>query len=152
MEKGVAERHLVCSRCHRIIYPQIAPAVIVGVIDGDRILMTRYARRGSGLALIAGFTEIGETVEETVRREVMEEVGVRVKDITFYKSQPWAFSGTLLMGFYAQLDGDDTLTVDTRELSEAFWVKRDAIDVANQDLSLTNEMICQFAAGKENIG
>ena len=59
-----------------------------------------------GYALIAGFTEIGETAEDTVRREVMEEVGLRVKDIRYYGSQPWGMDSNLLMGFYARLDGD----------------------------------------------
>ena len=69
--------------------------------------------------MIAGFAEIGETIEETVHREVMEEIGVKVKNLRYYKSQPWSFSGTLLFGFYCDLDGDDTLTVDHDELSMA---------------------------------
>ena len=63
----------------------------------------------------AGFAEIGETIEETVHREVMEEVGLKVKNLRYYKSQPWSFSGTLLFGFFCDVDGDDTLTVDHEE-------------------------------------
>ncbi len=87
----------------------LSPAVIVGVIDRERerILMTRYANRPDSklAALIAGFMEVGETVEETVRREVFEETGVRVKNIRYYKSQPWAFSGSVLVGFFLLLGG-----------------------------------------------
>ena len=78
-----------CSACGNTVYPKIAPAVIVGVINGDKILLTKYNGRAyKKYALIAGFTEIGETAEETVAREVMEEAGIKVKDITYYKSQP----------------------------------------------------------------
>ena len=72
--------------------------------------MSKYSGRTyKKYALLAGFAEIGETVEETVRREVMEEVGLKVKNIRYYKSQPWAFSDTLLLGFYCDLDGEDRL-------------------------------------------
>ena len=111
-------------------FPKICPAVIVGVTDGNRILMSKYAGRSyKKYALLAGFTEIGETVEETVAREVMEEVGLKVKNIRYYKSQPWAFSDTLLMGFYCDLDGDAEVTLDEEELALAEWFERDEIPV-----------------------
>lgn len=141
------ERMLRCG-CGNMIYPRISPAVIVGVIDGDRLLMTKYAGRiYRNYALIAGFTEIGEPIEETVRREVLEEAGVRVKNIRFYKSQPWPFSGSLLMGFFCDLEGSDTIVMDAEELSVAEWVRREDISVEADDISLTNEMIIEF---KEN--
>ena len=75
--------------------------------------MSKYAgREYKKYALLAGFTEIGETLEETVSREVMEEVGLKVKNITYYKNQPWAFSDTLLMGFFCELDGSDQVKLD----------------------------------------
>ena len=98
--------------------------------------------------MIAGFTEIGENAEQTVAREVMEEVGLKVKNIRYYKSQPWAFSGSLLMGFFAELDGDDVITLDTNELSEAGWFSRDEIDLEDDHLSLTREMIMLFKQNK----
>ena len=102
-----------CACCGNMVYPKIAPAVIVGVIYDNKILMTKYSdREYKKYALIAGFTEIGETAEETVRREVMEEVGLHVKNIRYYKSQPWALSGSLLAGFFCELDGDDTISRD----------------------------------------
>ena len=79
--------------------------MIVGVTDGDEILLTKYAGRAfTKYALIAGFAEIGESIEDTVRREVMEEVGLKVKNLRYYKSQPWSFSDTLLMGFFVQVE------------------------------------------------
>ena len=128
-----------------MVYPKISPAVIVGVIHNDKILMSKYAGRAyTRYALIAGFTEIGENAEQTVAREVMEEVGLKVKNIRYYKSQPWAFSDSLLMGFFAELDGDDTITLDTNELAEAGWFSRDEIDLEDDHLSLTREMIMLF--------
>ena len=144
------ERMMFCEECKNMIYPKISPAVIVGVLDGDRILMTKYSGRAyKRYALIAGFNEIGETIEETVRREVMEEVGLRVKNVRYYKSQPWSFTDTLLMGFYCDLDGDDTIRLDTDELSVGEWIRREDIPNTPEGLSLTNEMIIRFKNGLE---
>ena len=132
------ERMLYCPECHNMVYPRISPAVIVGVLNGDQILMSKYAGRAyTNYALIAGFTEIGESAEQTVAREVMEEVGLRVKNIRYYKSQPWAFSGSLLMGFFCDLDGDDKIILDKNELAEAGWFRRSEIDLADDHISLT---------------
>lgn len=142
------ERMLFCPRCRNMVYPRISPAVIVGVLNGDKILMSKYAGRSyTNYALIAGFTEIGETAEQTVAREVMEEVGLKVKNIRYYKSQPWAFSGSLLMGFFCELDGPDIITLDTSELSEASWFSRDEITLEDDHISLTREMIIRFKEG-----
>ena len=112
------ERMLSCPQCGNTIYPKICPAIIVGVIDGERILLTKYAGRNNpNYALIAGFTEIGEAAEETVMREVYEEVGVRVKNLRYYKTQPWGMASDLLIGYYAELDGDPFITLDRNELS-----------------------------------
>ena len=148
MTPDAKERMLYCKECGNMEYPKICPAVIVGVTDKDRILMSKYAGRAyKHYALIAGFTEIGETVEQTVAREVMEEVGLKVKNIRYYKSQPWAFSDTLLMGFYCDLDGDDTIRLDENELAVAQWFERKEIPEPVSLESLTNEMIIQFKNG-----
>ena len=99
--------------------------------------MSQYAgREYKKYALLAGFTEIGETVEETVAREVMEEVGLKVKNITYYKSQPWSFSDTLLMGFFCELDGEEDVTLDEEELALAQWFEREEIPAEPDDVSL----------------
>lgn len=143
------ERMLKCEHCGNMVYPRISPAIIVAITDGDRILLTRYEGRVyKRYALVAGFCEIGETAEETVAREVMEEVGVKVKNITYYGTQPWGLTGGLLLGYKAELDGDDTITLDRNELSEAVWVRRDEMDVEPDDVSLTNDMMCAFREGR----
>lgn len=149
MKKDEKERMLFCEACHAMEYPKICPAVIVGVTDGNRLLLTKYAgREYTKYALVAGFAEIGESIEDTVRREVMEEVGLKVKNITYYKSQPWSFTDTLLFGFYCELDGDSKITLDETELSVAQWFEREEIPVKDRSVSLTNEMILNFKYGK----
>ena len=144
------ERMLLCPHCGNMIFPKISPAVIVAITDGDRLLLSKYAGRAyTRYALIAGYTEIGETLEQTVQREVMEEVGLTVKNIRYYKSQPWGVDGNVLMGFYCDLDGSDVIHLDKTELSLAEWHDRHALPAHDDGISLTREMIRVFEEGKE---
>ncbi len=150
MKKDEKERMLFCESCHAMEYPKICPAVIVGVTDGNRLLLTKYAgREYKKYALVAGFAEIGETIEETVQREVMEEIGLKVKNITYYKSQPWSFTDTLLFGFYCEVENPQEIVLDRNELSVAEWFEREEIPVTEKSVSLTNEMILNFKHGGE---
>ncbi|MCQ2407017.1 MAG: NAD(+) diphosphatase [Oscillospiraceae bacterium] len=144
MQQDSAERALICTECGHRIYPRINPAVIVGVISHGRILITRYRRGYAHNALVAGFTEIGETLEETVAREVMEETGLCVRNIRYYKSQPWGMAQDILMGFFCEADGDDLIRMDENELKSAVWCKPDMIELQPQQHSLTNEMMQLF--------
>lgn len=144
------ERAVKCPNCGNIIYPKICPAVIVGVTHGSKIMMTRYAGRPyKGNALIAGFCEIGETAEDTVRREVYEEVGLKVKNIRYFASQPWGFDSNLLLGYFCELDGEADIKMDENELSRAEWVSRDDIGEEMSKLSLTATMMMYFKEHKE---
>ena len=147
-EHSRSERALVCPECGNTIYPRINPAVIIGVTNGDRLLITRYRRGYVHNALVAGFTEIGETVEETVSREVMEEAGLRVKNIRYYKSQPWGMASDLLMGFFCEVDGDTEIHMDESELKYAAWLSPEEIELQPNNYSLTNEMMRLFKEGK----
>lgn len=144
MRHDDSERALVCTECGHKIYPRINPAVIVGVISRGRLLITRYRRGYAHNALVAGFTEIGETLEETVAREVMEETGVRVRNIRYYKSQPWGMAQDILMGFFCEAEGSDEIRMDDNELKSACWCKPDEIELQPQQHSLTNEMMKLF--------
>ena len=147
---GDSERMLRCPDCGNLIFPRINPVVIAAVTDGDRLLLSRYAGRGyTHFALLAGYTEIGETVEQSVHREVFEEVGLRVKNLRYYKSQPWGVDGNILMGFFCDLDGDDTISIDETELSHAAWYPRHDLPIEDDGFSLTREMIRIFGEGKE---
>lgn len=144
-------RELACPACGNVLYPKICPAVIVGITNGDELVMTKYAGRAyNHYALVAGFVEVGETLEQCVAREVREEVGLRVKNVRYYKSQPWSFTDTLLAGFFCDVDGDPTIHVDHDELQLGGWVRRADVPLdPADDSSLTNEMIALFARGGE---
>ena len=143
-------RMMQCETCNNMVFPKIAPAVIVGVTHGDKILMTKYAgREYKRYALIAGFTEIGETVEETVQREVMEEVGLKVKKIRYCKSQPWGFDSNLLLGFFCELADEHEICLDREELSLAEWVDYHDILDDPEKLSLTHNMMEYFRDQKK---
>lgn len=143
------ERMLRCFHCDNRVYPRINPAVIVGVTHNDKLLLTKYKGRAyKKYALVAGFTEIGESFEQTVQREVMEEVGLKVKNIRYYKSQPWGFSDNILAGYFCEVDGESIIIRDEEELSVAEWFQREEIPVEPEDLSLTNEMIIAFKQGQ----
>ncbi|MBR1599671.1 MAG: NAD(+) diphosphatase [Lachnospiraceae bacterium] len=141
------ERAMRCDNCGQIFYPRLNPAVIAGVRNGDSILLTRYKQGFKYNALVAGFVEVGETIEEAVAREVKEETGLSVKNIRYYKSQPWGIAGDLLAGFYCDVDGDDTIHMDETELKYAQWVKREDIELQPAQYSLTNEMMQMFRDG-----
>lgn len=143
------ERMLHCPECDKRVYPRINPAVIVAVTDKDRLLLTTYkGREYKNYALVAGFTEIGESFEDTVRREVMEEAGLKVKNIRYYGSQPWGFADNILAGYFCEVDGAGEIHMDEEELASAAFFARDEIEVEYTDSSLTNEMICAFKNGK----
>lgn len=145
MRDSNSERAKVCPVCRNTVYPTLSPAVIVGIIDQDRILLAKNVNSHTGnYALIAGYCEIGETCEATLKREVMEEVGLKVKNIRYYKSQPWGLSSSLLMGFFADLDGSDKITLQRSELREAKWFPRNQLQKKEVLDSLTLEMIDAF--------
>ena len=138
-------RMLACPRCGNQIFPKICPAIIAAVVDGDRILLTKYAGRAyKNYALIAGFTEIGETAEDTVRREVFEETGVHVKNLRYFATQPWGIDADLLLGYFAELDGSPEIHMDAEELALAGWYRRGEIEPPKDHVSLTNTMIQAF--------
>lgn len=148
------ERMMRCPKCGNLMFPKISPAIIVAVVDKqrDRLLVTRYAGNVNGYALVAGFVEIGETVEECVSREVMEETGIKIKNIQYYGSQPWGFAGNLMMGYLAELDGDDTIHLDEEELATACWLSAEELPEVPERSSLTRDLIRRFKEKIEPFG
>jgi len=142
------ERSLTCQRCGFTLFPGISPAVIVAITDGERLLLARNAHGTfRHYSLIAGYVEIGETAEQAVHRETLEEVGLRLKDVRFIASQPWGLSQSLMLGFHAVLDGDDAITLQESELAEARWFNRDELPEAASASSVAFELIDRFRRG-----
>ncbi len=143
-----SERALGCQGCGQVAYPTVSPAVSVAITQGDRLLMARNARGAfHHFSLIAGYVEPGESLEDTVHREVMEEVGLRVKNLRYVGSQPWGLSQSLMVGFHAELEGGDEITLQESELAEARWFHRSEIAPNPNPLSLSFTMIESFRAG-----
>lgn len=119
------ERAKCCPECGLVQYPRLSPAVIVGITKGDQILLARNVNfRKSFYGIISGFVEQGETLEEAVRREAMEEVGIRVKNITYLESKPWSSGDAFMIGFLAEYDSGE-INIDGKEIVAADWFSKD---------------------------
>lgn len=141
-EKSSQTPHRVCPKCGREEYPRICPAVIVLITDSDnRILLAHNKKFRAGVySHISGFNEAGESLEETVMREVMEEVNITVKDIEYVKSQPWPFPNSLMIGFRARY-ASGTLKPDGEEIEDAQWFTKDNLPEIPAEGSLSRWMI-----------
>ena len=146
---SATERALCCQSCGLTIYPTIAPAIAVAITDGDRILLAQNAHgEFRHFTLIAGYVEVGETMEQTVHREVMEEVGLRVRNVRYIGNQPWGLSRTLMVGFSAELDGGDQVTLQESELAQARWFRREEIEPRDDPASISFELMERFRRGE----
>ena len=146
--RSETERSVVCPKCGNVIYPRISPVVIVAVHNGDKLLMAHNIDNPNPrLFLISGFVEIGESLEQAAHREVMEEAGLRIKNLKYFGSQPWPFSDSIISGFTAELDGDDTIHMQEAELSKALWVRRKDIPEYETDVSISCCLIENFRRG-----
>ena len=116
---------LTCESCRRQQFPRTDPAVIMLVTDGERALLGRQASWPAGrFSTLAGFVDPGESLEQAVAREVMEEVGVEVSDVAYFGNQPWPFPSSLMVGFFAQAVTTD-ISVDGDEIESARWFTRE---------------------------
>ncbi|HEY1931260.1 MAG TPA: NAD(+) diphosphatase [Acetobacteraceae bacterium] len=119
---------MICTACEAQHFPRTDPAVIMLVTRNDRALLGHSQRfpRASMYSTLAGFVEPGETLEEAVRREVMEEAGIQVGAVHYHSSQPWPFPGNIMLGFYGEGLSDD-ITIDPEEMLDVRWFSRDEI-------------------------
>jgi NAD+ diphosphatase len=145
-ERSTAERASLCPACGLTAYPRIAPAIIVLVRRGEQALLARNAKfPGVMFSTLAGFSEIGESLEETLVREVEEEVGVRVHQLSYFGSQPWPFPHSLMIAFTAEYESG-AIRVDPTEIAEAAWFSPEALPPIPPPLSIARRMIDAWCA------
>lgn len=135
------DRAKVCSPCDLRFYPRISPCMIVLVTRGDELLLAHHQRSSRVMySTLAGFVEAGESVEECVRREVMEEVGVRVGRLDYFHSQPWPFPNQLMLGFFAEYEAGD-IRIDPTEIVDAKWFRYDELPQTPAPASVAGQLI-----------
>jgi NAD+ diphosphatase len=146
-EESPGERARRCPRCRLQAFPRLAPAVITLVErDDGRALLARNARWTAGMySCVAGFVEPGETLEEAVRREVGEEVGIDVADLHYHGSQPWPFPHSLMVGFHAHYAGGE-IVCDPREIADARWFAPDDLPDLPGPISIARRLIDDWLA------
>ncbi|MBW1850764.1 MAG: NAD(+) diphosphatase [Deltaproteobacteria bacterium] len=143
-ENKTDERAKICPQCGLINYPRLSPAIIVAVIKDKQILLAHSSRFPSKFySVLAGFVEPGETLETCVKREVREEVGLDVKNICYFGSQPWPFPDSLMVAFTAEYAGGK-ITTDNCEIADANWFSADNLPDVPPRISIARELIDWF--------
>lgn len=135
---------LKCPECGQHHYSRIAPAIIVAITKDDRLLMAKHSyHKIIKYALIAGFVEAGESIEEAVHREVKEEVGINIKNLEYKRSQSWPFPNSLMLGFTAEYESGN-ISVDETEIVHAKWFRKDEIEKYPSDVSISAWLVDDF--------
>ncbi len=153
VEQLTQERAKKCFSCGLTCYPRLSPAMIVRVErqgkQGKEILLARNHRHPSGFySVLAGFVEPGESLEECVRREICEEVGIQVTNIRYFGSQPWPFPNSLMIAFTAEYDRG-TMSLEAEEIADAGWYQANALPPVPPPISIARQMIDAFVT--ENL-
>ena len=150
MTHSTYERAMVCEDCGNTVYPRISPAVIVLIHDGgENIMLARGVNfRGGFYSCIAGYLEIGESLEQAVKREALEEVGLHLTDITYFGNQPWPFTDTQMVGFFAKADPKEPLCIQRSELADAKWFHISELPQTPQSIAIASAMIAKW---KEDV-
>ncbi|MBW2149128.1 MAG: NAD(+) diphosphatase [Deltaproteobacteria bacterium] len=145
-ETKTDERAKICPKCGLLHFPRISPAIIVAVLKDNQILLARANRFPHGLySVLAGFVEPGETLEDCIKREVKEEVGVELKNICYFGSQPWPFPHSLMIAFIADYAGGK-ITIDETEISDAGWFTAHNLPRIPDKASIARRLIDWFVA------
>ncbi len=138
------ERAKICTECETIYYPRLSPSMIVAVKRDNRLLLARGTKFTSKMySVLAGFVEQGESLEDCVRREVFEEVGIKIKNIKYFASQSWPFPDSLMIGFTADYASGE-INIDPEEIVDAKWYRVDEIPEIPTRVSISNRLIEWF--------
>jgi NAD+ diphosphatase len=144
MERVNWEMAMQCHRCKHRTYPRVSPCIIVAIHNGEKLLLAKGVRHKEAnmYSTLAGFVESGESLEEAVHREVFEEVGVKVKNLRYFNSQPWPFPHSLMVGFIAEYDGGD-IVCQENEIDDAQWFDVDALPNIPPKVSIAGQLIAE---------
>ena len=135
------EMAVQCPNCSHRSYPRISPCIIVAIRDNERMLLAQGVHHKGGMySTLAGFVESGESLEEAVHREVFEEVGVKVKNVEYFDSQPWPFPHSLMVGFLADYDGGE-IVLEEKEIADAGWFSIDDLPMLPPKFSIAGHLI-----------
>jgi NAD+ diphosphatase len=146
LEQTAESKSKKCPECGLSYFPPISPAIIVAVVRNKELLLAHAHRHPPGMySVVAGFVEPGETLEECVKREVLEETGVNVKRIRYFGSQPWPFPHSLMIGFTAEYAGGD-IAADQDEIEDAHWFTANNLPKVPPKLSIARKLIDWFVA------
>ena len=142
MDRVSWEMAMHCHTCQHRCYPRVSPCIIVAIRHENKILLAQGERQQESgwYSILAGFVESGETLEEAVHREVFEEVGVKVKNVEYFNSQPWPFPHSLMVGYIAEYDSGD-IVVDGKEILKADWFDIDNLPVVPPKFSIAGRLI-----------
>ena len=145
------ERAKECPQCGLLHFPRLAPAIIVLVEQGNQLLLARSRHFMPGMySVLAGFVEPGESLEEAVVREVKEEVGIAIKDIKYFGSQPWPFPHSLMIGFTATYASGE-ISLDDQEIEDAGWFTSDNLPRIPGKISIARKLIDGFLAKRGSV-
>jgi NAD+ diphosphatase len=144
MEPHKQDRAMACPSCHLISYPRLSPSIIVLVTKGEEMLLARNANWPAKMySTLAGFVEPGESIEQTVHREVFEEVGLKVKSLKYFGSQSWPFPNSLMLGFHAEYAGGD-IVCQPEEIADAQWFTKDSMPQTPPKTAISGWLIEEF--------
>lgn len=144
------DRARICTRCELSFYPRLSPCVIVLVSREDECILGRSPRFPEGVySTLAGFIEPGETVETALMREIKEEVGIDIKNMQYFSSQPWPFPGQLMLGFHAEYAGG-VLQPDGVEIEDAHWFRYDQLPSIPPPATISGQLIRSFVTKRKN--
>lgn len=142
MRKVNWEMAMHCDKCTHRVYPRVSPCIIVSIHDGKRILLAQGVRQKGGgfYSTLAGFVESAESLEQAVHREVFEEVGVSLKTVEYFDSQPWPFPHSIMVGYIAQYDAGD-IKIEEKEIEDAQWFDIDNLPLIPPKFSIAGRLI-----------
>lgn len=143
------ELSLVCHDCEISYYPRISPCIMCLIIRGDECLLAHHHRQPEGMySTLAGFVEAGETLEQTLHREVMEEVGLKVKNLRYFSSQSWPFPHQLMVGYFVDYESGD-IDIEDEEIADAKWFRYDNLPDIPPLTTLSGKLIETFVESRK---